>query len=91
MPMNISQYRLAKSIETDPRRIHTIVHGERSITAETALLLSRFFGNSREFWMNLQSQYDMDLAEDRLGERLASIAEYSSSYSTYSTREEPVD
>ena len=72
LPMNISQYRLAKSIGVDPRRIHAIVHGERSITAETALLLSRFFGNSREFWMGLQSQYDLDLAEDRLGERLAS-------------------
>ena len=88
LPMKISQYHLAKSIGVDPRRIHAIVHGERSITAETALLLSRFFGNSREFWMGLQSQYDMDLAEDRLGERLASIAEHSSSYST---REEPVD
>ncbi len=87
LPMKISQYHLAKSIGVDPRRIHAIVHGERSITAETALLLSRFFGNSREFWMGLQSQYDMDLAEDRLGERLASIAEHSSSYSI---RGEPV-
>ena len=88
LPMNISQYRLAKSIGVDPRRIHAIVHGERSITAETALLLSRFFGNSREFWMGLQSQYDLDMAEDRLGERLASIAEHASSYAT---QEEPVD
>ena len=88
LPMNISQYRLAKSIGVDPRRIHAIVHGERSITAETALLLSRFFGNSREFWMGLQSQYDLDMAEDRLGERLASIAEHASSYST---QEEPVN
>lgn len=88
LPMKISQYHLAKSIGVDPRRIHAIVHGERSITAETALLLSRFFGNSREFWIGLQSQYDMDLAEDRLGERLASIAEHSSSYSA---RREPVD
>ncbi len=88
LPMNISQYRLAKSIGVDPRRIHAIVHGERSITAETALLLSRFFGNSREFWMGIQSQYDLDMAEDRLGDRLASIAEHASSYST---QEEPVD
>ena len=88
LPMNISQYRLAKSIGVNPRRIHAIVHGERSITAETALLLSRFFGNSREFWMGLQSQYDLDMAEDRLGERLASIAEHASSYST---QEEPVN
>ena len=82
LPMNISQYRLAKAIGVDPRRVHAIVHGERSITAETALLFSRFFGNSREFWMGLQSQYDLDIAEDRLGARLASIAEHSPSYST---------
>ena len=80
-PMNVSQYHLAKSIGVDPRRIHAIVHGERSITAETALLLSRFFGNSREFWIGLQNQYDLDLAEDRLGTRLASIAEHRPSYS----------
>ena len=88
LPMNISQYRLAKSIGVDPRRIHAIVHSERSITAETALLLSRFFGNSREFWIGIQSQYDLDMAEDRLGDRLASIAEHASSYAT---QEEPVD
>ena len=82
LPMNISQYRLAKAIGVDPRRVHAIVHGERSITAETALLFSRFFGNSREFWIGLQSRYDLDMAEDRLGARLASIAEHSPSYST---------
>ena len=80
LPMNLSQYHLAKSIGVDPRRIHAIVHGERSITAETALLLSRFFGNSREFWMGLQTQYDLDMAEDRMGLRLASIAEHASPY-----------
>ena len=63
LPMNITQYRLAKAIGVDARRIHSIVHGERSITAETALLLSRFFGNSAEFWMGLQSQYDLEAAE----------------------------
>lgn len=78
LPTNVSQYHLAKSIGVDPRRIHAIVHGERSITAETALLLSRFFGNSREFWMGLQTQYDLDMAEDRMGPRLAPIAEHSS-------------
>ena len=78
--MNLSQYHLAKSIGVDPRRIHAIVHGERSITSETTLLLSRFFGNSREFWMGLQAQYDLDMAEDRLGPRLASIAEHSPPY-----------
>ncbi len=73
LPMNITQYRLAKAIGVDARRIHSIVHGERSITAETALLLSRFFGNSAGFWMGLQSQYDLEVAEDRLSERLDAV------------------
>lgn len=74
LPMHITQYRLAQEIGVDARRIHAIVHGERSITAETALLLSRFFGNSAGFWMGLQSQYDLEVAEDRLGDRLRSVA-----------------
>ena len=74
LPMHITQYRLAQEIGVDARRIHAIVHGERSITAETALLLSRFFGNSAGFWMGLQSQYDLEVAEDRLGDRLGSVA-----------------
>ena len=76
-PMNVTQYRLAKAIGVDARRIHAIVHGERSITAETALLLSRFFGNSAEFWMGLQSQYDLEVAEDRLSHRLGMVAAHS--------------
>ena len=72
-PMSITQYRLAKAIGVDARRIHAIVHGERSISAETALLLSRYFGNSAGFWMGLQSQYDLEVAGDRLGDRLAGI------------------
>ncbi len=72
-PMNISQYRLAKAIGVDARRIHAIVHGERSITAETALLFSRFFGNSAGFWMGLQSQYDLETAADRLAEKLDAV------------------
>ena len=74
LPMNITQYRLAKAIGVDARRIHSIVHGERSITAETALLFSRFFGNSAEFWMGLQTQYDLEAAEDRLSHRLSVVA-----------------
>ena len=74
VPMNITQYRLAKSIGVDARRIHAIVHGERSITAETALLLARFFGNSPAFWMGLQSQYDLEVTQDRLSERLDMVA-----------------
>lgn len=76
LPMNITQYSLAKSIGVDARRIHSIVHGKRAITAETALLLSRFFGNSAEFWMGLQSQYDLEMTEDRIGERLDAVETY---------------
>ncbi len=76
-PMGITQYRLAKEIGVDPRRIHAIVHGERSITAETALLLSRFFGNSAEFWVGLQSQYDLETAEDRIARKLDMVTPYS--------------
>lgn len=72
-PMQITQYRLAKAIGVDARRIHAIVHGERAITAETALLLASFFGNSPSFWMGLQSQYDLEVTKDRLSERLDRI------------------
>ena len=74
LPMNVTQYRVAKAIGVDPRRIHAIVHGERSITAETALLLSRYFGNSAAFWMGLQTQCDLESAEDRRSGRLAAVA-----------------
>jgi addiction module HigA family antidote len=69
-PMNLSQNRLAISIGVDTRRINEIVLGKRSITADTALRLARFFGNSPQFWMGLQSQYDLDIAEDVLGTQL---------------------
>lgn len=72
-PMNVTQYRLAKAIGVDARRIHAIVHGERSITAETALLFSRFFGNSAGFWMGLQSQYDLEMEQDRLADKLDQV------------------
>lgn len=72
-PMEISQYGLARGIGVDPRRVHAIVHGERSITAETALLFSRFFGNSPEFWMGLQGQYDLERARDRVADKLDSV------------------
>ncbi len=72
-PMKITQYRLAKTIGVDARRIHSIVRGERAITAETALLLASFFGNSPGFWMGLQSQYDLEIAQDPLSERLDRI------------------
>jgi len=69
-PMGISQYRLAKDISVPPRRINEIVHGNRSITADTALRLARFFGMTEQFWMNLQTRYDLELEKDRLGSRL---------------------
>ena len=77
-PMNITQYRLAKAIGVDPRRIHAIVHGQRAITAETALLFSRFFGNSARFWMGLQNQYDLEREEDRLATRLDLVTPHAS-------------
>ena len=79
LPLGITQYRLAQEIGVDARRIHSIVRGERAITAETALLLSRFFGNSAEFWMGLQSQYELEIAEDRLSYRLSKVVVYSAS------------
>jgi addiction module HigA family antidote len=69
-PMNLSQNRLAIDIGVDGRRINEIVLGKRAITADTALRLSRFFGNSPQFWMGLQTQYDLDVAEGQLGKRL---------------------
>lgn len=69
-PMEISQYRLAKDISVHPRRINAIVPGERSITADTALRLARYFGNSERFWLNLQTAYDREVEKDRLGDRL---------------------
>jgi addiction module HigA family antidote len=69
-PMGISQYRLAKDISVPPRRINEIVHGKRSITADTALRLGRFFGMSPQFWLNLQTRYDLEVAEDSLHKRL---------------------
>ena len=69
-PMGISQYRLAKDISVPPRRINEIVHGKRSVTADTALRLSRYFGTSDRFWLNLQASYDLDVERERLGDRL---------------------
>ena len=69
-PMGLSQYRLAKDISVPPRRINEIVHGLRSITANTALRLSRYFGTTERFWLNLQTGYDLEMEKDRLGDRL---------------------
>ena len=70
IPLGISQYRLSKDISVPPRRINEIVHGKRSISADTALRLSRYFGMSDRFWVNLQTRYDLEIEKDRLGRRL---------------------
>lgn len=69
-PMNISQYKLAKDISVPARRINEIVHGLRAITPDTALRLSRYFGLSERFWINLQTRYDLEVEKDRLQDRL---------------------
>ncbi len=69
-PLGVSQYQLAKDISVPPRRINEIVHGQRSITADTALRLARYFGTSERFWLNLQSRYDLEVEKERLGRRL---------------------
>ena len=70
----ITQNKLAVSIGVPPRRINEIVHGKRGITADTALRLAKYFGTSAEFWINLQSHYELDRAEDLAGEQIAGIA-----------------
>jgi addiction module HigA family antidote len=69
-PMGVSQYRLAKDISVSARRINEIVHGKRSITADTALRLARFFGTSAQFWMNLQNHFDLEVQSEKMGCRL---------------------
>lgn len=69
-PLGISQYRLAKDINVSPRRINEIVQCKRSISADTALRLARYFGLSERFWLNLQSRYDIEVEKDKLDRRL---------------------
>jgi addiction module HigA family antidote len=69
-PMRITQYRLAMNTGVTPRRINEIVHGRRGISADTALRLGRFFNMEAQFWMNLQSHYDMEVALETLEDRL---------------------
>jgi len=69
-PMDLSQNRLAMDIHVPARRINEIVQGKRRITADTALRLGRFFGNSPQFWLGLQMDYDLDVAEDNVKDRL---------------------
>ncbi len=69
-PMGISQYRLAKDTSVPARRINEIVHGARSVTADTALRLGRYFGTSAQFWLNLQTHFDLEVQQDKIGTRL---------------------
>lgn len=69
----ITQNKLAVSIGVPPRRINEIVHGKRGITADTALRLGKLFGTTAQFWLNLQTLYDLELAEDRAAEQIDAI------------------
>ena len=69
-PMGISQNRLGRDLGVSPRRVNEIVHGKRSITADTALRLATYFGNSASFWLGLQMDYDLDIAEDTLSQKI---------------------
>jgi antitoxin HigA-1 len=69
-PLGLSQYRLAHDISVPPRRINEIVHGNRAITADTALRLARYFGTTDRFLLNLQARFDLEQERDRLGNRL---------------------
>ena len=71
IPLGVTQYRLAVDVGVPPRRINEIVLGRRGISADTALRLSHYFGNTAQFWMNLQSRYDLEVGRDKLGSKLA--------------------
>ena len=69
-PMGVSQNQLGRDLGVSPRRVNEIVHGKRSITADTALRLAAYFGNSASFWLGLQMDYDLDVAEDALSPKI---------------------
>ncbi|NQV11791.1 HigA family addiction module antidote protein [Candidatus Uhrbacteria bacterium] len=73
VPMNLTQYRLAQDIDVPARRINEIVHGKRAVTADTALRLSKYFGTTALFWMNLQTYYDLCKEEKKLGSKLKAV------------------
>ena len=74
-PLGLSQYRVAKQTGVPPRRINEIVHGRRAVTADTALRLACFFGNTPEFWLNLQSLYDLEVLRDRSGAEIEAVVQ----------------
>lgn len=69
-PLGMTAYQLAKAIGVMPPRVYEIARGERSVSADTALRLGRYFGTGPEFWLNLQSHYDLEVARDLIGERI---------------------
>ena len=69
-PLEVSQYRLAHDISVPPRRINEIVHGNRGVSADTALRLALYFGTTEQFWLNLQARFDLEVQRDELGPRL---------------------
>ena len=69
-PLELSQNKAALAMRVPPRRINQIVHGQRSITADTALRLARYFGTTADFWVNLQARYDLEVARDKSGARI---------------------
>jgi len=72
-PLGLTQYRVAKETDVPPRRINEIVQGQRSVTADTALRLARFFGTSEMFWLNLQAQYDLDVQRRKIKSVLTAV------------------
>jgi addiction module HigA family antidote len=72
-PLNMTAYALAKGIDVDAPRVYNIVRGQRAISADTALRFARYFGTSAEFWLNLQSHYELEIEEDRAGESISRI------------------
>jgi addiction module HigA family antidote len=86
-PLEVSQYGLAKAISVPPRRINEIVRGTRAITADTALRLSRYFGTSERFWLNLQGRYELEVEKEKLGKRLQREVQVLKPRSVAGTRE----
>jgi len=72
-PMKLSKYRLSKDIGVAPTRVQEIIDGKRSVSADTALRLSRYFGTSAELWMGLQSDYELERTKEKLGEELKQL------------------
>ena len=79
-PLGITQYRLAERVHVPRRRINEIVLGQRSISADTALRLARFFGTSERFWLNLQATYDLNVERDRIAENARSNSSFGTSF-----------